>query len=440
MVNRAASTGLHSREDGGSDITKPARATLAPSSSRWRLVLALAFITLVAAAAVHQNPPETLDTATMYTAVYRPQALVLLSGQTYQATYPLWGYPLLIAGARSIAPTHTELSLELLQVVLACLLVVKFSWRWLGRWPLWTSAIWAVLLLPVFVFACYLVADAVVMLCIMAAALGLRNWLDGGHRVWLALIPVAAAIGVTMRSEVLLFAVAAAIVGVAAYFARRTQYSTLSAIVLLAFVSGALLGTLPWTLHTARVNSAGLLTATNGPGVMWLGLGQLPHNPWGHGWEDRYAGNYAQTRGVADPFQLEGSRLMRSAFVAEVKEHPGAFARKMAHTIGLALAGGVTGGRTKPVFRLVFVATSLLSVAAFIASLRGSDATPATRVLLLLMVLYTASTLASIALGLYWQRLVIPLYALQVLALAQFATDRRARRRIASAFDRRRGT
>ena len=100
----------------------------------------------------------------------------------------------------------------------------------------------------------------------------------------------------------------------------------------------------PWLLYTRNTVGAPLLTSTNGGHVLYIGLGQLPNNPWGitgidndpamRAFVDARFGEEESTAGS----KADGA--LRAEFRRLVAEHPVAYVRKMLHSFNAVLTEG----------------------------------------------------------------------------------------------------
>ncbi|WP_169796511.1 hypothetical protein [Chondromyces crocatus] len=150
---------------------------------------------------------------------------------------------------------------------------------------------------------------------------------------------VAFGAALNVRSELLLWTVGCIVCGV--QFAMRAERSRRTWKPLLTFVATVALCLAPWALwyraHTGRTS----LVSSNGGMVAYLSLGQLPGNPWGIVADDAFAVAFLRARadGV-DPVSDAGDQRFAAAFRDAIREHPGAFARKILHNGRNAVLGG----------------------------------------------------------------------------------------------------
>jgi hypothetical protein len=107
---------------------------------------------------------------------------------------------------------------------------------------------------------------------------GLYRYASAGRRGALLAAGGAAALLANFRSEYLLYpALLAAMAALPAFRAWRRRLLVAAVVLLLAMLAGLA----PWSWRAHRHGGPWLLSATNGGGVAYISLGQLPGNPWG---------------------------------------------------------------------------------------------------------------------------------------------------------------
>ncbi len=107
------------------------------------------------------------------------------------------------------------------------------------------------------------------------------------------------------------------------------------------FAITLLLMTLPWALYTGLTVRQPLFSSTNSGGVMYLGLGILPNNPWNIIPGDEYVGRVAREKRLGSPWSIEANRYFKSAYAQCVKEHPKSFTKRVVRGWVLMLAQGL---------------------------------------------------------------------------------------------------
>lgn len=426
--------------------------------SRRRLA-SLVALALLAALLFVVDLHNELRPPSMYLIVHRPLGLSILGGKAYTSTYPLWGYPLLIAAIGRLSTSWVDDLLPALQLVLTWVVVVAFVWRWLARWRLPVVLGFLFVALPILSFADSRMPDALLMAGLLAVAWSLRAWVETQRWPWLVVAAAATAVNVNMRSEALVFTwLAAAVAGLVVLF-RRSRLAKRAAVFFAVLALAAVAGILPWTIHTYRTNGTPLVTATNGAHVFWVSLGQLPNNPWHRVCADWFGGQFAREHGVSDPFSIAGSDLMWPAFLGDVKAHPFAYVEKVAWNAKTAVLGGIrptssfwaphVEGKSKSrlvraavtghgyslawvvgtalwdLFRVVFVLLCGFVLLAAVRAWRADALRPENRLLTVVCASYMVFQFAMVSFGLYLVRFMSPLYALQAMTFVQLSATER---------------
>jgi hypothetical protein len=376
-----------------------------------------------------------------------------LQGKPFVKTFPLWGYPGLVAGIGAVSRSAIDVSLPIIQLVACVVVVLGLSYPWLSRWKAWQLVLWLLLMAPVLSFATRRLPDAIVEIALLTMLLAIREWIRTRRWVWLLVGVTSVIVAVNMRSEVLIFVLAAFAATLALRFTRRRI--DLSAITRVAGVLAiaALAGVVPWAVNSRAHAGTLLLTSTNGPGWFYEGLGQLPNNPWHLRGYDSYPRRFAATKGVQDPFSLAGSRVLTPEDERLVRAHPMAYLEKVAWNLHSAALGGVEpapptrgyspgatrGARLRALLSLrpsavsweldaLFLRTRVLNVAFLLASIMslwigvrvilwGQKWRPENLAVGWFCFLYTLFEFALVSLGYYMTRFMSPLFAAQVLGL-----------------------
>lgn len=386
----------------------------------------------------------------------RGLGIALLDGSGYRQTFPIWGYPIVVAGIGFLSRSVIDIALPLLQLALCLVVSIALVWRWLGRWRLLYLLLWLLLMIPVVSYACLRLPDGLVMVLLLAVVLSLRNWVETRRPLWLVLGGLSVAVSVNMRSETLLLIVCSCLAALLVLGLRRTPAARLLVVHLAVLSVVAFLALIPWAVNSKAYSGTPLLTSTNGPGWFYVGLGQLPNNPWGLQGLDADAWAFVRSKG-GHPFSLEGSRVLTPEIRRLVEEHPAAYIEKVGWNLRQAALGGVwtkigyqtpdsTPGRTHlerirsllslrvdgwawatetvfyrtRMFRLVFLLLSALSLWTGVRALMRSSQRwqPAASALAQFCLFYTVFEFALVSLGYYQSRFMSPLYAVQLAVLA----------------------
>ena len=273
--------------------------------------------------------------------VLRGLGIETLQGRPFVKTFPIWGYPGLVAGIGAVSRSAIDVALPIIQLVACVVVIVGLSYPWLSRWKAWQLVLWLLLMAPVLSFATRRLPDAIVEIALLTMLLAIREWIRTRRWVWLLVGVTSVIVAVNMRSEVLIFVLAAFVATLALRLTRRRI--DLSAITRVAGVLAiaALVGVLPWAVNSRAHAGTLLLTSTNGPGWFYEGLGQLPDNPWHLRGYDSYPRSFAASKGVPDPFSLAGSRVLTPEDERLVSAHPAAYLEKVAWNLHSAALGGV---------------------------------------------------------------------------------------------------
>jgi hypothetical protein len=104
---------------------------------------------------------------------------------------------------------------------------------------------------------------------------------------------------------------------------------------------------LPWPAYQYCHGGQFLLSSTNGGGVLYISLGQLPNNRWHRAYDDKAAGDYARDHGIEDPFGVPANEILTRQFVQDIERYPVEFIKKIAFNSILC----ATGGLYSPEFR-----------------------------------------------------------------------------------------
>ena len=94
-----------------------------------------------------------------------------------------------------------------------------------------------------------------------------------------------------------------------------------------------------WPVYQYSQHQEFLPGPTNSGGVLYRSLGQLPGNPWGREDNDGAASRYAKSQGVEDAWGIEGNRVLLRGFLNDVSAYPAFFAAKVIYN-GVSIARG----------------------------------------------------------------------------------------------------
>ena len=248
---------------------------------------------------------------------------------------PLWGYALLTAALLPLGSPECWLWLAQLLLCLAALVVFYRTFALTPKgWHL-------VLLLPFAALMSVKWPDAPTGCLLFLLWAGLRRYVSDGKRSALLVAGCLAALLANFRSEYLLFPAALALPAALPSFREwRRRLLTAAIVLLLAMIAGLA----PWSWRAHRHGGPWLLSATNGGGVAYISLGQLPGNPWGIRPVDETMWAQAEKNGLASPFTFAGNALLLKDFRKAVAAHPVAFAGKALLNMGRVAIGGLYVG------------------------------------------------------------------------------------------------
>lgn len=139
------------------------------------------------------------------------------------------------------------------------------------------------------------------------------------------------------RSEYLGLLFALAVIAIVSLFRDRKLYFNLFVLTILS----TLFMLLPWAYYSYSINKHIHLAATNGGGVLYISLGQLPNNPWDITHSDSVAYSVAKENGVDDPYSARGDSLLTAKFLYDIESKPIAYSEKIGYNLLSSLVRGV---------------------------------------------------------------------------------------------------
>ena len=253
------------------------------------------------------------------------------------ATYPIWGYPILLAVLNPLLGIQGVFILQYILLLASFWLVYRYF-----DMPGWENP------LKMALFHGALIAYAMSLsvkwpLAIVAfflLAFGLLN-----QRGKYGLASLTLLLAIHFRFEALLmwaiyvvFLLVQSSRGNIRYRELLQSRNNLYGLLLLGTCSLILLTS--WPLFQYSQHRQLLLGTTNSGGTLYSGLGQLPNNPWNRVFADKSATDYAQSQGIRNAWGLEGNRVLTRRFLKDVAEHPLAFLAKALYNQLRILTGG----------------------------------------------------------------------------------------------------
>ncbi|MFI5262912.1 MAG: hypothetical protein ACHQM6_00195 [Candidatus Kapaibacterium sp.] len=172
------------------------------------------------------------------------------------------------------------------------------------------------------------------------------------------------------RSEYLGLLVFLMIIAIGSLLVRKKELFYLLTLIVIP----ASLILLPWAYYSYSLDKHIRLTATNGGGVLYISLGQLPENPWGIVHSDSVAYAVSKQNGIDDPYSVKGDSLLTAKFIDDIDHNPIAFSEKVGYNLLASLIRGVYIGEydglvqiiVKVIFTIVFNLLLLFSCLYFL--------------------------------------------------------------------------
>ena len=253
------------------------------------------------------------------------------------ATYPIWGYPILMAVLDPL------LGIQGVYIFQYVLLLVSFwlVYRYFDL-PRWNSPFKMAL------FHGALIAYAMALsvkwpMAIVAFLLLVFGLLHQRGRYGLACLTLLLAAHFRSEAQLMwavyvVFLLVQSTRGNIRYRELLQTRKNLYGLFLLGTCSLILLTS--WPLYQYSQHRQLLLGTSNSGGTLYSGLGQLPNNPWNRIFADKSASEYARSQGVEDAWGLEGNEVLTRRFLQDVSEHPIAFLAKVLYNQLRILTGG----------------------------------------------------------------------------------------------------
>ena len=266
-----------------------------------------------------------LNEQSIYLYKYLPLAENILNISFYSynggdvATYPMWGYPGLLAFLKHWNIVEYLYSIQFGLAVISFVFFLK-----LVKNAKFTLRILCSLL---FIFYAMILSvkwpDAIMTFLVFMAACAHTNrkYLLAG-----ALLGIA----YNFRSESLVFL----LVYVVWVIFNVRQFKVIFSLIFIV----------PWIVYGMSHHGHFVPTTTNSGGVLYISLGQLPGNVWERKHLDSEAENYVLSTSdekVSDPWGYKGGKLLTGQFVEDIQEHPIEFVKKLIFNAGSVVVGGL---------------------------------------------------------------------------------------------------
>ena len=267
--------------------------------------------------------------------------LFMSGGVPDLVAYPMWGYSLL-AGLFG----------ELIVVLQSVILFIFLSY-WYGEivkvgmdnapFLLTNSGkcLLVLLVLPFVFLGVSYYSNSMAYVFSMFGVLMLSHAVEEGKsNLYYAFSGILLGFGYNFRSEVLIIAV----IVLTLYIIYSVIHNGKSRIIFvrsLVFVVGFVVLMIPWLFYTKAYTGKFEVTSTNGPAVMYIGLGYLNNNPWNIKPYDNFARAIAKDNGISSQWSSEAKELFAEKYKDAVLAHPVAFVERIFLGIKLMMTQGL---------------------------------------------------------------------------------------------------
>lgn len=248
------------------------------------------------------------------------------------ASFPMWGYSLLMRLLGSVTAVVVlqsglgAFATAALMVRLNCLVphLKKVTTTLFLLSSPWLSFMAYAYQMPI--------SSAFMILFLLAMEVAITS----GRMRWGVAAGVLCGLGQNFRSELLLLPVGV-FFGVAVLrWMHQLECRSMKPLALCALVAVAL--QIPWSLNCLVNEGRFSLSESNLGHVAYLGLGQLPSNPWGIVPKDAFAQETVDQGGlVCDSLSFQGGDFLKCKFVESIKRYPVSYAKSVAWRLWLTL-------------------------------------------------------------------------------------------------------
>jgi hypothetical protein len=245
-------------------------------------------------------------------------------------TFPMWGYGFVFA------VTHNKALIIFLQQCLGLVVIVQWLLYLERKWSRRKSTILKILLLcsfPLFFYNTTIAPYSIGSGTLLMGVLLTIKYLERKKVTDLFLAAICFGIMLNFRSDYYYFIFL--LLATAALFQWRLanriffwHYAACAAVVLMIM--------LPWMQYTHSKTGKYLLTSTNSGHVLYIGLGQLPNNPWGIEKGDNSPQMLQLVRerlGDSGTLVYPADTLLRHQWLKSIRQYPIAFVKKMAYNV-----------------------------------------------------------------------------------------------------------
>lgn len=248
------------------------------------------------------------------------------------ASFPMWGYSLLMRLLGSVT------AVVVLQSGLGAFATAALMVRLNSLVPRLKRVITTLFLLsfPWLSFMAYAYQMPMGSIFMILSLLAMEVAITSGRIRWGIAAGVLCGLGQNFRSELLLMPVGV-FIGVSVLKSmHRLECRSMKPLALCALVAVAL--QIPWGLNCLVNEGRFSLSESNLGHVAYLGLGQLPSNPWGIVPKDAFAQETVDRGGlVCDSLSFQGGDFLKHKFLESIKQDPGSYAKSIAWHLWLTL-------------------------------------------------------------------------------------------------------
>ncbi len=263
-------------------------------------------------------------------------------GSRTVTTYPMWGYPALVALLGDVPRVALQFALAA-AVATITLRIAKRN----TPHGIWWHVIAAGVLVPWFALGSLNSASAVAVPLVWLSVFAFVRAEREKRSLW-SFAGAGALLGlaVNFRSEFVPLALVVPAAGLVWTFATSRGLPRRRFPGPMTFAALALLPLAPWAALSYETTGTARLSSSNAGAVSVISLGQLPGNPWGIIHDDSEALRLLGEAGYEElaPYSEDGDRRLREMFVELITDDPLAYASKVMHNARNVFAGGLYFG------------------------------------------------------------------------------------------------
>ncbi|HYM19416.1 MAG TPA: hypothetical protein VEW28_00255 [Candidatus Kapabacteria bacterium] len=271
---------------------------------------------------------------------YVPIATNLLNGSGYSilphqpVLYPMWGYSLLTVLA--LTTGYSLIFLGIFQAILSLVTIRAFYRLFRLEKKYWHIP----LFIPFITLLSVRWPDAIVASMLVFALMFFVSSIQKSSNKYAFYSGCCLGLICNFRSEYLGLLIILALVMTVSLLRRDIAQMKVTLITVLT----SLFLLLPWAIYSYSIDKHVRVAATNGGGVFYISLGQLPNNPWHITHSDSTAFTESHLNGIDDPYSPRGDSLLTSEFVSDIEKFPASFTKKIAYNLLSTVYRGVYTG------------------------------------------------------------------------------------------------